>query len=84
MLPREQEYVPVPVWAYPVLHVDVHELPLARLDAHVPNAPLVGAVTVHDRAVGEGVTQPVQPVGQRNLRSIPQLLPGASLRVTVT
>jgi hypothetical protein len=46
--PSEQEYVPLPVWTYSgVLHVGVHELPLARLDAHVPRTPLAGAVTTH-------------------------------------
>jgi hypothetical protein len=29
---------------YPLLHVGVHELPLARLEVHVPTAPFVGAV----------------------------------------
>jgi hypothetical protein len=55
--PREQEYVPVPVCAYPVLHVGVQELPLARLDVHVPKAPLVGAVTAHGLALH--VTVPI-------------------------
>ena len=46
--PNEHEYVPVPVWTYAgVSHVGVHELPLARLDGHVPRAPFVGAVIVH-------------------------------------
>ena len=45
--PSEHEYVPVPVWTYAgVLHSGVHELPLARLDGHVPRAPFVGAVIV--------------------------------------
>jgi hypothetical protein len=47
--PSEQEYTPLPVWAYAgVLHVGMHESPLAsRLDVHVPKAPFVGAVIVH-------------------------------------
>ena len=33
------------VWEiiYPLLHVGVHELPLARLDVHGPASPFVGA-----------------------------------------
>ena len=33
-----------------MLHVGVHVPPLARLDVHVPSAPLVGAVTAHGLA----------------------------------
>jgi hypothetical protein len=44
--PSEHEYVPLPVWAYPVLHEGMHESPLARLDVHVPKTPFVGAVIV--------------------------------------
>ena len=46
-LPREQENVPVPDIVYPLLHAGAHVHPLARLDVHVPSAPLVGAVTAH-------------------------------------
>ena len=42
-LPREQENAPVTDIVYPLLHVGVHVLPLARLDVHVPAAPFVGA-----------------------------------------
>ena len=45
--PNEHEYVPPAVWSYPVLHVGVHDEPLARLDRHVPREPSVGAVTAH-------------------------------------
>ena len=37
------------------MHVGVHELPLARLDVHVPKAPFVGAVTVHGLALQAAV-----------------------------
>ena len=50
-LPREQENIPVPDIVYPLLHVGVHVLPLARLDEHVPSAPFAGAVTAHGLAV---------------------------------
>ena len=36
---------------YPLLQEGVHELPLARLDAHVPKAPFVGAVSLHGLAL---------------------------------
>jgi hypothetical protein len=49
-LPREQENVPVPDIVYPLLHAGAHVHPLARLDVHVPSAPLVGAVTAHGLA----------------------------------
>jgi hypothetical protein len=49
-LPREHENVPVPEIVYPLLHVGVHELPLARLAVHVPSAPLAGAVTAQGLA----------------------------------
>ena len=32
---------------YPLLHVGVHELPLARLAGHGPASPFVGAVSLH-------------------------------------
>jgi hypothetical protein len=32
---------------YPLLQEGVHELPLARLDVHVPKAPFVGAGSLH-------------------------------------
>ena len=50
-LPREQENVPVPDILYPLLHVGVHVLPLARLDVQVPSAPFAGAVTAHGLAL---------------------------------
>ena len=50
-LPREQENVPVPDIVYPLLHAGAHVHPLARLDVHVPSAPLVGAVTAHGLAL---------------------------------
>ena len=34
----------MPDTVYPLLHVGVHELPLARLDVHGPASPFVGAV----------------------------------------
>ena len=37
-------HVLVPISVYPLLHVGVHELPLARLDVHVPASPFIGAV----------------------------------------
>ena len=40
---------------YPSLHENWHESPAARLLAHVPSAPLVGAATAHGAKVGEGV-----------------------------
>ncbi len=45
--PNEHEYVPPAVWSYPVLHVGVHDEPLARFDRHVPREPSDGAVTAH-------------------------------------
>jgi hypothetical protein len=45
----------LPDIVYPLSHVGVHELPLARLDVHVPNAPFVVAVNVQEFSVGEGV-----------------------------
>ena len=54
--PSEHEYVPLPVRAYPVLHEGMHELPLARLDVHVPNAPFAGAVIVHGLALQTAVS----------------------------
>ena len=33
----------VPTTVYPLLHVGVHELPLARLAVHGPASPFVGA-----------------------------------------
>ena len=50
-LPREQDNVPVPESVYPLLHAGVHVLPLARLDKHVPSAPLAGAVTAQGLAL---------------------------------
>ncbi len=48
---------------YPALHVNWHEAPSARLLAHVPSVPLVGAVTAHGAyvgvSVGEGVGEGV-------------------------
>ena len=44
-------HVLVPVSVYPLLHVGVHELPLARLDVHVPASPFVGAA---DASHGQG------------------------------
>ncbi len=41
----------LPEIVYPVSHVGVHELPLARLDVHAPNAPLAGADTAHGFAL---------------------------------
>ena len=41
----EHEYLPYTV--YPLLQEGVHELPLVRLDVHVPKAPFVGAVSLH-------------------------------------
>ena len=40
---------------YPSLHENWHESPAARLLAHVPSAPLVGAATAHGAYVGEDV-----------------------------
>ena len=37
------EHALVPTSVDPLLHVGVHELPLARLAVHVPSAPFVGA-----------------------------------------
>ncbi len=37
-------HILVPDTVYPLLHVGVHELPLARLDVHGPASPFVGAV----------------------------------------
>ncbi len=54
-LPSEQEYVPPPVWTYPVLHAGAHAAPLARINVHVPKAPFVGAVTVHGRGLQAAV-----------------------------
>ena len=45
--PAEHEYVPDPVWTYPVLHEGVHELPLARFEGHGPKAPFSGDVIGH-------------------------------------
>ena len=59
--PTAQEYVPLPVRAYPVLHEGMHELPLARLDVHVPKAPFAGAVIVHGLALHKAVSVRVAP-----------------------
>ncbi len=55
MTPSEHEYVPPAVWTYPVLHVGMHESPLARLDEHVPKTPFVGAVIVQGLALHTAV-----------------------------
>ena len=41
IVPAEHDLLPDAV--YPLLHVGVHELPIARLDVQLPNAPLDGA-----------------------------------------
>ena len=55
--PREQEYVPVPVWAYVgESHVGIQEAPLARLDEHVPKPPFDGAMIVQGLALHVAVS----------------------------
>ena len=41
---------------YPLLQEGVHELPLARLDVHVPKAPFVGAVSLHGSGLHTAVS----------------------------
>ncbi len=59
--PSRHEYVPLAVWAYPVLHEGMHESPLARLEGHVPKAPYVGAVIVHGLALHAAVSVRLPP-----------------------
>ncbi len=60
--PAEHEYVLAPVLTYAgVLHIGVHELPLARLDVHVPKAPFAGAVIVHGLALHTAVLVRLAP-----------------------
>ena len=53
--PVEEEQLVGPDTPYPLLHVGWHVPPGARLLAHVPRPPLVGAATAHGANVGEGV-----------------------------
>jgi hypothetical protein len=64
--PAKHEYVPAPVWTYPVLHEGVHELPLARLDGHAPKAPFVGAVIVHGLGLHAAVLVRLPPFALQN------------------
>ncbi len=60
--PAKHEYVPAPVWTYAgVLHVGVHDIPLGRLDVHVPKALFAGAVIVHGLALHTAVSVRLAP-----------------------
>jgi hypothetical protein len=58
----------LPVIVYPLLHVGVHVLPLARLDVHVPAAPLVGASDAsHEEATTTRHSSRNSPSAKREL-----------------
>jgi hypothetical protein len=53
IVPAEHDLLPDAV--YPLLHVGVHELPIARLDVQSPSAPLDGAGVASQVGAGVGV-----------------------------
>ena len=59
-VPAEHDLLPDAV--YPLLHVGVHELPLAKLDVHGLASPFVGAVAaLHALALHTAVSVRVAP-----------------------
>ena len=52
-VPAEHDLLPDAV--YPLLHVGVHELSIARLDVQSPRAPFVGAVVAWQVGAGVGL-----------------------------
>ena len=53
IVPAEHDLLPDAV--YPLLHVGVHELSIARLDVQSPSAPFVGAVVAWQVGAGVGL-----------------------------
>ena len=53
IVPAEHDLLPDAV--YPLLHVGVHELSIARLDVQSPSAPFVGAVVAWQVGTGVGL-----------------------------